>query len=322
MNLRGGRHNLTHNVHACWVASVVSDSVWPYGLQTPRLLCPWDSPGKNTGVGCHFLLQGIVPSQGSNLASPALAGRLFTPGPLGKLRWPTGTFKHGKHWPQLQTNEWTDGGEEMWQVRKASWRRPLAMKAAAIWEEMRSIASNCGPHLAAGWNHLWGFVNKKCWLLPPLPRGSDLTEMRLQPWDFTELPLWFKFAAKFANRWPLPYLKYKGPYLDEETVNRSGDSAGAGACVSVCGGWGEWWGWGKLRDTHPSWRLWGLPWLSVLLTWTPGFCCHLVVVFSMAPLSLEVSYKPRLSISISRSVVSFCDPVDCIPPGSSVHGIL
>ena len=42
------------------------------------------------------------------------------------------------------------------------------MKAAAIWEEMRSIASNRGPHLAAGWNHLWGFVNKKM-LTPASP---------------------------------------------------------------------------------------------------------------------------------------------------------
>ena len=32
-----------------------------------RLLCPWDSPGKNTGVGCHALLQGIFLTQGSNL---------------------------------------------------------------------------------------------------------------------------------------------------------------------------------------------------------------------------------------------------------------
>ena len=32
-----------------------------------RFLCPWDSPSKNTGVGCHFLLQGIFPTQGSNL---------------------------------------------------------------------------------------------------------------------------------------------------------------------------------------------------------------------------------------------------------------
>ena len=31
-----------------------------------RLLCPWDCPSKNTGVGCHFLVQGIFPTQGSN----------------------------------------------------------------------------------------------------------------------------------------------------------------------------------------------------------------------------------------------------------------
>ena len=38
--------------------SVVSDSLQPRGLQPTRLLHPWDSPGKNTGVGCHLLLQG------------------------------------------------------------------------------------------------------------------------------------------------------------------------------------------------------------------------------------------------------------------------
>ena len=37
--------------------SVVSDSLWPYEQEPTRLLCPWDSPGKNTGVGCHFHLQ-------------------------------------------------------------------------------------------------------------------------------------------------------------------------------------------------------------------------------------------------------------------------
>ena len=46
--------------------SVMSDSLQPHGLQPTRLLHPWDSPGKNTGVGCHFLLQGIFPTQGLN----------------------------------------------------------------------------------------------------------------------------------------------------------------------------------------------------------------------------------------------------------------
>ena len=35
----------------------MSDSVWPHRQQPTRLPHPWDSPGKNTGVGCHFLLQ-------------------------------------------------------------------------------------------------------------------------------------------------------------------------------------------------------------------------------------------------------------------------
>ena len=44
-------------------SSVVSDSLGPCGLQPARLLCPGDSPGKNTGVGCHFLFQGSFPAQ-------------------------------------------------------------------------------------------------------------------------------------------------------------------------------------------------------------------------------------------------------------------
>ena len=38
----------------------------PHGLEPTRLLCPWNFPSKNTGVGCHFLLQGIFLTQGSN----------------------------------------------------------------------------------------------------------------------------------------------------------------------------------------------------------------------------------------------------------------
>ena len=39
--------------------SVVSDSLQRHGQQPSRLLCPWNFPGKNTGVGCYFILQGI-----------------------------------------------------------------------------------------------------------------------------------------------------------------------------------------------------------------------------------------------------------------------
>ena len=59
--------------------SVVSDSLRTPGLYPARLLCPWDSPGKNTGVGCHALLQGIFPTPGLN------------PCFLYLLLWPNGT---------------------------------------------------------------------------------------------------------------------------------------------------------------------------------------------------------------------------------------
>ena len=50
--------------------SVVSDSLRPHELQHARPLCPWDSTGKNTGVGCHELLRGIFLTQGLNLGLP------------------------------------------------------------------------------------------------------------------------------------------------------------------------------------------------------------------------------------------------------------
>ena len=60
----------THFLRGC---VLMSDSLRPHGLQSIRLLCAQDSPGKNTGVGCHFLLQGIFPTQRSN---PCLLGLL------------------------------------------------------------------------------------------------------------------------------------------------------------------------------------------------------------------------------------------------------
>ena len=68
-------------VCVCWVTSVMSNSLRPYGLQPAKLLCPWDSPGKNTRVGCHALLQGDIPDPGiepMSLMFPALAHRFLT----------------------------------------------------------------------------------------------------------------------------------------------------------------------------------------------------------------------------------------------------
>ena len=56
----------SHKVSVSVSCSVMPDSLHPHGLQPTRFLRAWDFPGKDTGVGCHFLLQEIFPTQGSN----------------------------------------------------------------------------------------------------------------------------------------------------------------------------------------------------------------------------------------------------------------
>ena len=48
--------------------SVVSDPLWPHGVWSTRFFCPWNSSGKNTGMGCHSRLHRIFPAQGSCIA--------------------------------------------------------------------------------------------------------------------------------------------------------------------------------------------------------------------------------------------------------------
>ena len=68
----------------CSVASVVSDSVRPNRRQPIRLPHPWDSPGKNTGVGCHFLLQCMKVKSESEVAQSCTTPSDPTDGsPLG-----------------------------------------------------------------------------------------------------------------------------------------------------------------------------------------------------------------------------------------------
>ena len=62
----GSQLGLLPREHPCSVTELCPTLSNPMDCSPPRLLCPWDFPGKTTGVGCHFLLQGIFPTQGSN----------------------------------------------------------------------------------------------------------------------------------------------------------------------------------------------------------------------------------------------------------------
>ena len=79
-----------------------SMDLWP-----ARLLCPGDSPGKNIGVGCHVLLQGIFLTQGSN------------PGVFCLLHWQTGSLPLALH---VKLPRWLSGKESACQGGR-HWRR-------------------------------------------------------------------------------------------------------------------------------------------------------------------------------------------------------
>ena len=83
-----GHNQLKGNFCHCLVAKLCPNLLQSHRLTVAlRLLCPWNFPGKNTGVGWHFLLQGNPPNPGiepAPLVSPALVGVLLTTEPLGK----------------------------------------------------------------------------------------------------------------------------------------------------------------------------------------------------------------------------------------------
>src|SRR5574342_307245 len=85
-------------VYHITVTSVVSDSVRPHRQQPTRFPRPWDSPGKNTGVGCHFLLQCIKVKSESEVTQSCPT--LSDPMDFG----PPGSSVHGIL--QARTLEW------------------------------------------------------------------------------------------------------------------------------------------------------------------------------------------------------------------------
>ena len=73
---------------AWYVCVLLTQSLWPHGLQPARLLCPCNFPGKYTGAGCHFPTPGDLPDPEIECASPmspALAGRFFTTSAAAEL---------------------------------------------------------------------------------------------------------------------------------------------------------------------------------------------------------------------------------------------
>ena len=118
--------------------SVMSESLWPDELQPTILLCPWDSPGQNTGVGSLFLLQGIFPSQGSKPGLPHCRRILYHLSHQGSpriLEWVACPFSRGSSQPRNRTRVSCIAGRFF-----TSW----ATKEAVLWPwKLIKSFSNC-----------------------------------------------------------------------------------------------------------------------------------------------------------------------------------
>ena len=137
----------------------MSDSVRPHRWQPTRLPCPWDSPGKNTGVGCHFLLQCMKVKSESEVAQ-------LCPTPSDPMDCsPPGSSVHGIF--QARVLEW---GAIAFSVDPSTVTLFYVCRLLPIPTGFRSLTLNwflCPCFwFYIGWSHSYSRLNSKNWHLP------------------------------------------------------------------------------------------------------------------------------------------------------------
>ena len=170
------------------------DSLWPHRLQPTRLLCPWDFPGKDTGVGCRFLLQGIFPAQGLNPGLLHCRQILYWLSCRGSHHndyvrdillstspsWPHWALICEVHYPSIPLHRQEDWGSE------SSTNLPkdtqLGSGGAGIWNCKRTFCSD--GHLLPVLFHMVGI--RHMWVFPGGSEGKEPTYLcrrhPLDPW--------------------------------------------------------------------------------------------------------------------------------------------
>ena len=147
--------------------SVVSDSLLPHGLYSPR-----NSPGQNTGAGSLSLLQGIFPTQGSNSGLPHCRQILYqlshkgSPRILERVAYP---FSSASSWPRNRTGvSFIAGGFfTNWTIREAHNSSLSIIRLTSI-EGLLYISFNTcynPKETSKSYNHLHNDNNKDCWSL-------------------------------------------------------------------------------------------------------------------------------------------------------------
>ena len=164
-NLQGQQHQ-HGRCCCCWVTSVVSHSVRPHRRQPTRLPHPWDSAGKNTGVGCHFLLQCVKVKSESGV--PQLCRLLATPWTTAYQAPLSMRFSRQKHWSGV----------------------PLPSLSAQLGNlsEMRTLEPSPRP---TKWEAMWAapvICNK---------RSRWFWNQRISDLEHTSHPSWFSWHLVF-----------------------------------------------------------------------------------------------------------------------------
>ena len=184
----------------CFVNKSRLTLLWPCRLQPARLLCPWDFLGKKTGLGCHFLLQGIFPSQGSNLHLLLDRSILYhwvtweaLPTPVFLYKPVAGTSTHSlsSHLPpwwgrllksQLNLNctretSLVDQWLRVHLPMQGTWVLPLVWKIPHTEEHLSPWAATTEP------------TRVPQWLKPVRPRAGALQQEKPPQWEAWASPL-------------------------------------------------------------------------------------------------------------------------------------
>ena len=114
------------------VAKLYPTLLWPYGLWPARLLCPRDSPGKSTGMDCHFLLQNEAEQRLIEFFQEntlVIANTLFQ---QHKRRLCTWTSPDDQHWNQIDYIIWVKDGEALYSQQKQDWELTVAQIMNAL----------------------------------------------------------------------------------------------------------------------------------------------------------------------------------------------
>ena len=180
--------------------------LWPHGRQPTRLLCPRDFPGKNTEVGCHFLLQGVFPTQGRNPFLLHFEAYSLPRSHLGNMCYPSRERKDDSGESSearecaVDHREWLRGPGAgscepqriipgPWKLMESAlfdfrigWSQEIhfSFPFLSFWMEMSGTAMLCLPH-GVCWEQT------PCFLVLGLQKGRDLTLACLYPKSHLDL---------------------------------------------------------------------------------------------------------------------------------------